>query len=159
MVRRALVVLLILSLGPQAATAGPRASHYRVPLMTWSWSWLRAPFAWLASSEPKAPRVCEGPLCRDLTAQIGWRTLELEVNDHGQGLYADLSGSVQFRSAEIFYADGDVDRLDLQYAIRTDGIFELRDFGRDRTVTRVNLLVRRASSQATLAIRLGRPVP
>lgn len=120
-----------------------------------SWSWLRAPFAWLAGSEPE-PFVCDGPACRALEQRDGFRTYAFDAPDHGMGLYVDLRGSVQFRSAEIEFTDGQTDRLDLQYAIRRDGIFELRDFGRERDVLRVTLLVRSVSPQSTLTVRFGR---
>jgi hypothetical protein len=86
----------------------------------------------------------------------GFQPLAFEAPDHGRGLYVEIDGSVQFRSAEIVFADGEVDRLDLQYAIRTDGIFELRDFGSDRGVRDVYMVARAASPRATKRIRFGR---
>jgi hypothetical protein len=144
----------VLMLAPLAAEAAP-GSGARFTLF--SWSWLRAPFAWLAQAETK-PVVCEPPFCRPLVNSQGFQTFAFEAADHGTGLYVELNGSVQFRSAEIVFAGGDVDRLDLQYATRTDGIFELRDFGRDRDVLAVRLIARSVSARASLAVRFGRPL-
>jgi hypothetical protein len=142
-----------LVLAPVSVEAAPGRS---LPFTMFSWSWLRAPFAWLAQSEPKPEVPCAAPGCFEMASARGFQPLAFEAPDHGRGLYVEIDGSVQFRSAEIVFTDGEVDRLDLQYAIRTDGIFELRDFGRDRVVRDVYMVVRAASPRATMRIRFGR---
>jgi len=154
-IRRLVALAAILTFAPLGAEASPFPAA-RLPLF--SWSWLRAPFAWLAHSEPEAPAPCDGPTCFELRNASGFQVLTCEAPDFGTGLYVDLDGSVQFRSAEIVFTDGEVDRLDLQYAIRTDGIFELRDFGRERSVRSVLLIARAASPQATMRLRFGRSI-
>jgi hypothetical protein len=150
----ALLLLFSFSLAPLAADAAPaHVSHFTL----FSWSWLRAPFAWLAHSEPEE-MVCDSPTCRELLNPAGFRTMVFDAPDHGLGLYVQISGSVQFRSAEIVFAGGEVDRLDLQYAIRSDGVFELRDFGRDRDVLEVHLVARASSPRSLIAVRFGRPL-
>jgi hypothetical protein len=154
-IRRLIALLAILMLAPLGAEASP---HPAARFTLFSWSWLRAPFAWLAQSEPKPELPCEAPACFELTSLRAFQSLRFDAPDHGTGLYVDLGGSVQFRSAEVVFANGEVDRLDLQYAIRTDGIFELRDFGRDRAVASVMVLARAASPRATIRVRFGRPL-
>lgn len=154
-IRRLVALAAILTLAPLVAEASPYPAAH---LTLFSWSWLRAPFAWLAHSEPVPPPACEGPACFELLNTRGFQVLTCEASDYGTGLYVDLGGSVQFRSAEIVFTDGEVDRLDLQYATRGDGIFELRDFGRERTVQSVVLVARAASPRATVHLRFGRPV-
>jgi hypothetical protein len=157
--RRMIALVAILLLAPLAADAAPRAYSGGGPghrFMLFSWSWLRAPFAWLAHSEPEPKAPCQGPTCFALAKTHGFQVLACDAPDFGTGLYVDLDGSVQFRSAEIVFEGGEVDRLDLQYATRTDGIFELRDFGRERTVRSVLLIARAASPAATMRIRFGR---
>jgi hypothetical protein len=150
---RVFALAVVLSLAPAAALAAPRPAAV---FHLFSWSWLRAPFAWLAQSEPKPDLPCVSPGCLEMASARGFQPLAFEAPDHGRGLYVEIDGSVQFRSAEIVFADGEVDRLDLQYAIRTDGIFELRDFGRDRVVRDVYMVARAASPRATMRIRFGR---
>jgi hypothetical protein len=154
-IRRLIALLAILMFAPPGAEAAPRPA---VGFPLFSWSWLRAPFAWLAQAEPEPELPCEAPGCFELMGTRGFQIIRFDAPDHGTGLYVDLGGSVQFRSAEVVFADGEVDRLDLQYAIRTDGIFELRDFGRDRTVAGVTVLARAASPRATIRVRFGRPL-
>lgn len=157
--RRLIALLAILMLAPLtagAAHSSPGAPGHRFTLF--SWSWLRAPFAWLASSDPEPEAPCEAPTCFSLANPQGFQVLTCAAPDAGTGLYVELDGSVQFRSAEIVFEGGEMDRLDLQYAIRTDGIFELRDFGRERQVRAVLLIARAASPSAKLRIRYGKAV-
>lgn len=156
--RRLVALLAILWLAPLTAEAASRSQSLQVQghrITLFSWSWLRAPFAWLAHSQPEPEAPCEGPTCFELSKAQGFQVLACDVPDFGTGLYVELGGSVQFRSAEIVFEDGEMDRLDLQYATRTDGIFELRDFGRERNVRSVLLIARAASPDATMRIRFG----
>lgn len=157
-IRRLIALCAVLMLAPVGARASTWQANYSTRFTLFSWTWLRAPFAWLAHSEPAPQPPCTGPACFPLGGTRGFQVISLDQADHGVGLYVQLDGSVQFRSAEITFADGEVDRLDLQYAIRTDGIFELRDFGRERDVLSVLLVVRAASPDANLRIRFGQPV-
>ncbi len=154
-IRRLIALSAILMLAP--VTARPAALR-PAPFALFSWSWLRAPFAWLAQAEPKPAAPCTGPECFPLGGTHGFQVLTLDRPDRGVGLYVELDGSVQFRSAEVTFADGEVDRLDLQYAIRSDGIFELRDFGVERDVLSVVLIARAASPDASLRVRFGKPL-
>jgi len=154
-IRRLIALAAILSLAPLGAEASPYPAA-RLPMF--SWAWLRAPFAWLAHSEPATPPPCDGPTCFELRSARGFQVLTCDAPDFGTGLYVDLGGRVQFRTAENVFEGGEVDRLDLQYAIRSDGIFELRDFGRERIVKSVLLVARAASREATVRLRFGRTV-
>jgi hypothetical protein len=116
-------------------------------------SWLAAPFAWLASSESP---ICTDGLCREIERRNGWLRLGYDVRDVGHGVYLEVQGKVQFRSAEIVFTDGHLTRLDLAYSKRGNGIYELREFDDEREVMLVRLLARAVTDDATLAVRLGR---
>ena len=116
-------------------------------------SWLAAPFAWLASSDSP---ICTDGLCRELERRNGWLRLGYDLRDVGNGVYLEVRGKVQFRSAEIVYMDGGLTRLDLAYSKRSNGFYELREFDDQREVMVVRLLARAVSDDATLAVRLGR---
>jgi hypothetical protein len=153
--RSILALAAALLLAPLAAdAASPHAARF--PLI--SWKWLRAPFAWLAQSEPRRELPCEAPECHELLSATGFQRVVFDAPGWGTGLFVEVTGSVQFRSAEVFFAGDDVSRLDLQYAIRSDGIFELRDFRGERAVSGVVMLVRAASPRATLRVRLGQAI-
>ena len=116
-------------------------------------SWLATPFTWFASAPSP---ICIDGLCRELRRESGWSRLGYDLRDTGNGVFLEVQGNVQFRSAEIVFADGHLTRLDLAYARRSNGIYELREFDVDREVMRVRLLARAVSDDATLAVRLGR---
>lgn len=123
----------------------------RFPLI--SWSWLRAPFAWLVSAPE--PECTEG-LCRELEGADGWQHIGFEVRDKGHGVYLDIQGRMQLRTAEVVFEGGELSRYDLAYARRDNGIFELKDFGVERNVLSVRMLVRSVSDRSTVTVRMGR---
>lgn len=116
-------------------------------------SWLAAPFTWFASNSSP---ICSDGLCQELERRNGWLRLGYDVSDFGNGVYLEIEGKVQFRSAEIVFADGELTRLDLAYSRRNSGIYELREFDENRKVMLVRVLARAVSDDATIAVRLGR---
>jgi hypothetical protein len=89
-----------------------------------------------------------------------WKTIGFEVSEPTNALYLDVDGSVQFRVAEIVFADGRLERVPLADATRRDGLFALTGWDAERAVMGVRLRVRARSSDAQVGLVLGKdPLP
>jgi hypothetical protein len=120
----------------------------RVPLL---------PFAWLGARV--RGRRGAGPALENASAlrrEQGWTVLDLPVNEPASALYLEVTGRVQFDSAEIVFRDGAARALDLRGVVRGRGLFELHDFADVPEVATVRLTVRAATARACVGLRIGR---
>ena len=138
-----------LAIAAVAEVAVPRASADVRVLIT--------PLGWLASpvlARFRAPQPL--PNSAALTRERGWCNLTLDLDDHGSGLFLELSGRCCLASAAIEYADGARDSLDLHQARRGSGLYLLHAFDQDRGVRRVTLALEALSDRAYVGARLMR---
>jgi hypothetical protein len=135
-------------LGPATAFAAtPRSG----PLGT-----LMSPVLDLAGALWPDGRAEALPNSRHVARDRGWQDVELVLDDHGVGLFVEVSGRAQFESAAIYFADGEDTALDLRGATRGGGLYLLSAFDGDRAVDRVTLRLRARSADAHVGLRLGR---
>uniref|UniRef100_A0A832HZP8 Uncharacterized protein n=1 Tax=Eiseniibacteriota bacterium TaxID=2212470 RepID=A0A832HZP8_UNCEI len=101
-------------------------------------------------------RAAQEPATPALVREHGWTRLGFEVRDHGLGVYLDVRGRAEFDRAEVVFADGALEALDLGRAVRGAGVYRLVEFEGEREVLCVRLLARARSPQAHVDVRLGR---
>ena len=93
---------------------------------------------------------------RALDAAQGWQRLGFGVSEHANGIYLAVDGRASFGRAEIVFTDGEMETIELNAATRSNGVFELLDFGADREVLVVRVLARAESDRANVGVLLGR---
>ena len=85
----------------------------------------------------------------------GWRPIGFSVGEKVSGLYLRVWGRVQFDRAEIVYADGGLEPVDLRQCVRGGGLYVLTEFDDRREVLGVRMIVRARSDFAYVALKLG----
>jgi hypothetical protein len=143
--------------GPAASAPGrgawsPRGAHagIAIPFGRRSLAWL--PFLGGDRGTPSTDAADGVELARsDRFGLVGF-----DVHDHGLGVYLDVDGRVAFDKAEVVFADGDLQAIDLKGVERGRGLYELASFGAERPVLGVRMHARAVSPHARIALRLGR---
>jgi len=151
-------IALVAALMTSSATAGPgrgawspNGSHGGVafPIAGRSLGWL--PFLGFDAGTPvtDAPSVV-------LARSERFGLVGFDVHDHGLGVYLEVDGRVAFDKAEVVFADGGLEAIDLKGIERGRGLYELASFDGERPVLGVRMHARALSRQARIALRLGR---
>jgi hypothetical protein len=98
----------------------------------------------------------DAQLVRALDATQGWQRLGFGVGERANGIYLAVDGRASFGRAEVVFTDGEMETVELNHATRSNGVYELLDFGADREVMVVRLLARAESDRASVSVLLGR---
>jgi len=118
---------------------------------------LGLPFSlrFLHRAEGDDPPVGAIALARD----EDWKTVGFQPGEAANALYLKVAGRVQFRVAEIVFTDGSLETLPLADAVRSDGLFALTSWNAEREFLGVRLMARARSSDAHVALVLGKDPP
>jgi hypothetical protein len=95
----------------------------------------------------------EQPLDRELGEILG--ESHFTVGETVVALYCDVKGRARFARAEVVFADGSRERIELFGTLRTGGLYELVTFDRPRAVAYVRIACRAERGTARLGLRLG----
>jgi hypothetical protein len=93
-----------------------------------------------------------------LDKSAGWSNLAFPIQEPVSGIFIDVQGKVQFRYAEVSFADGRIESIDLKLATRGRGLFELATFDKAREVTQVRLVARARTRNAGVDLKRGVPI-
>lgn len=94
-------------------------------------------------------------LTQTVGLEEGWRPIGFSVGEEVSGLYLRVWGRVEFDRAEIVYADGELQPVDLRHCVRGGGLYVLTEFDDRREVLGVRMVVRARSDFAYVALKLG----
>jgi hypothetical protein len=152
------VLACLVASGPAASAPGrgawsPRGAHagIAIPFGGRSLAWL--PFLGGDRGTPSTAATADGV---ELARSERFDLVGFDVHDHGLGVYLDVDGRVAFDKAEVVFADGDLQAIDLKGVERGRGLYELASFGAERPVLGVRMHARALSPHARIALRLGR---
>lgn len=117
-----------------------------LPAVTW---------AAAAASLPARERLVweEGEV---ITRDEGWVDTNFGVDGRGGALFLRVDGSAQLSFAEVAFADGSVQVLDMGDRTHGDGVYRLLDFADGRHVKTVRLLAKSNRKETKLAVYLSR---
>ena len=84
-----------------------------------------------------------------------WAEFTLNCDNTGTRVWAEVAaGRVQFDWAEIVFANGDAQVVDMKEWERGTGYYELFDFRAGRKVDHVRMVARAVSSEAKIALKM-----
>ena len=91
-----------------------------------------------------------------ITRDEGWVDTNFGVDGHGDALFLRVGGSAQLSFAEVAFANGNVQVLDMGERTHGEGVYRLLDFADGRHVKTVRLLAKSKHDETTLAVYLSR---
>ena len=86
----------------------------------------------------------------------GWVDTNFGIDESGNALFLDISGSTALNFAEISFANGNVQVVDFDEQTRGSGVYRLLDFADGRHVKTVRILAKSESDVAKLAVYLSK---
>jgi hypothetical protein len=156
-IRLAVLSVMLCGLASQTASAnslngthpwpGSPPASVRVPVIGWSTRSSRA----IPLDEGRTSGL-------RLDKSAGWSNLSFPIQEQVSGIFIDVQGKVQFRYAEVSFADGGIESIDLRLATRGRGLFELTTFDKTREVTQVRLVARARTRNAGVDCKRGVPI-
>ncbi|MEK6282699.1 MAG: hypothetical protein AABN95_20250 [Acidobacteriota bacterium] len=111
-----------------------------------------------------APRVVSMPASDRLVWQDnesierdeGWVDTNFGVDDSGNALFLDLSGTTALNFGEVTFANGQVQVVDFDERTQGPGFYKFLDFANSRHVKNVRLLAKSESDATKLTIYLSK---
>jgi hypothetical protein len=137
---------------PPVFVLAPRAAIRVAPLR------YLAPVVW-------APVVVAAPAARELAweerqelaAENEWTDFALSAGQTGRRLYLEVEGGpVALNFAEVVFANGDTQVVDLGERPRDPGVYSLLDLGDGRMVDHVRMVARVDNGTARVVLRISR---
>lgn len=89
-----------------------------------------------------------------ITRDEGWVDTNFGVDGSGDALFLSIDGPVQLSFAEVAFANGHVQVLDMGDHMHGEGVYRLLDFADRRHVKTVRLLAKSKRDETTLAVYL-----
>lgn len=117
-----------------------------LPAVTWT----------AAAVQPPPPERLAWEDAEVITRDEGWVDTNFGVDVRGGALYLRVGGSARLSFAEVAFADGSVQVLDMGDRTRGEGFYRLLDFAGGRHVKTVRLLAKSNREETKLSIYLGR---
>jgi hypothetical protein len=143
-IRRALPDRVVVR--PARKTVAAVAPLVFLPALTWT--------AAVASPPARERLVWED--AEVITRDEGWVDTNFGVDGRGDALYLRVGGSAQLSFAEVVFADGRVQVVDMGDRTHGEGVYRLLDFADGRHVKTVRLLAKSNREETKLSVYLGR---
>jgi hypothetical protein len=86
----------------------------------------------------------------------GWVDTNFGVDGAGDALFLGIDGRAKLNFAEVTFADGSVQVVDMGERAHGSGVYKLLDFADGRRVSTVRLLAKSESEDTKLAVYLSR---
>ena len=112
---------------------------------------------WTAASVALPPR--ERLVWEDsevVTRDEGWVDTNFGVDGQGDALFLRIDGSAQLNFAEVAFANGNVQVVDMGDRTHGDGVYKLLDFSDGRHVKTVRLLAKSNREETKLSVYLSK---
>lgn len=91
-----------------------------------------------------------------INSDEGWVDTNFGVDGSGNALFLQIDGKVEFKFAEVAFANGNVQVVDFNELAHDDGTYKLLDFADGRHVKTVRILVKSKSEDARLTVYLSK---
>lgn len=119
-----------------------------LPVMVWTAAVITTP-------PPRVDMVWENAIT--LYDEDDWTEFTLDANTRGAALYLNVeSGRVQFDWAEVTFANGQAQVVDMRQWTRGPGSYAIMDLPRSRIVDHVRVLARSTSARARVSLSVER---
>jgi hypothetical protein len=85
----------------------------------------------------------------------GWVDTNFGIDESGNALFLEIDGNAELNFAEVTFANGNVQVVDLGEQTRGNGIYRLLDFADGRHVKTVRILALSKSKETKLVVYLS----